>query len=85
MEFLEVISRRRMVRNYTDDPVDRDTVERILDAGRKAPSAGFSQGHAFVVVTDGALWSEVKSGFAALNGVQALVAALLSTVRACQL
>lgn len=43
-----------MVRNYTDDPVDRDTVERILDAGRKAPSAGFSQGHAFVVVTDGA-------------------------------
>ena len=50
MEFSEVIARRRMVRNYTDKAVDRQAVERILDAGRRAPSAGFSQGHAFVVV-----------------------------------
>jgi nitroreductase len=27
-------------------------VERIVDAGRRAPSAGFSQGQAFVIVTD---------------------------------
>ncbi len=41
-----------MVRNYTDQPVPSDAVERIVDAGVRAPSAGFSQGQRFVVVTD---------------------------------
>ncbi len=40
-----------MVRNYTDEPVDREAVERIVAAGRRAPSGGFSQGVRFVVVT----------------------------------
>lgn len=52
MEFSEVIARRRMVRNYTDAPVSADALERIVAAGRKAPSAGFSQGQAFVVLTE---------------------------------
>lgn len=41
-----------MVRNYSDEPVSRDAVERIVDAAVRAPSAGFSQGQRFVVVTD---------------------------------
>lgn len=41
-----------MVRNYTDDPVDADVLNRILDRAQRAPSAGFSQGVSFVVVTD---------------------------------
>lgn len=41
-----------MVRNYTDEPVDPSVIERIVSAGVKAPSAGFSQGQRFVVVTD---------------------------------
>ena len=52
MEFSEVIRRRRMVRNYLPDPVDPDAVERIVEAGIRAPSAGFTQGQSFVVVTD---------------------------------
>jgi nitroreductase len=40
------------VRNYSDRSVERAAVERIVEAGRRAPSAGFSQGQAFVVVTD---------------------------------
>jgi FMN reductase [NAD(P)H] len=44
--------RRRMVRNYTDEPVDRETIERIVDRGRRAPSGGFSQGARFVVVVE---------------------------------
>lgn len=39
------------MRNYTGEPVARDTVERIVAAGLKAPSGGFSQGARFVVVT----------------------------------
>lgn len=41
-----------MVRSYTDEPVDRETVERIVARGRKAPSGGFSQGVRMVVVTE---------------------------------
>ena len=51
MEFGEVVRRRRMVRNYTDDPVDGDAVDRVLNRALRAPSAGFSQGVSFVVVT----------------------------------
>jgi FMN reductase [NAD(P)H] len=52
MEFRDVLRHRRMVRNYLPDPVSTDALERIVQAGRRAPSAGFSQGTAFVVVTD---------------------------------
>ncbi|HJR45963.1 MAG TPA: nitroreductase family protein [Actinomycetota bacterium] len=52
MELTEVVGRRRMVRNYAPDPIPRETVERILRTARKAPSAGFSQGQVFLVVTN---------------------------------
>ncbi|MFP5333234.1 MAG: nitroreductase family protein [Acidimicrobiia bacterium] len=51
MEFSDVVRRRRMVRNYLPDPVDEDSLDRIVDAGVRAPSAGFTQGQSFVVVT----------------------------------
>lgn len=51
MEFRHVVRSRRMVRNYTDDPVDTAVVDRIVDAARRAPSAGFTQGQYLVVVT----------------------------------
>jgi nitroreductase len=41
-----------MVRNYTDEPVDADALARIVDAGVRSPSAGFSQGQRFIVVTN---------------------------------
>ena len=52
MEFADVLRRRKMVRSYTDDPVEREAVERIVARGRKAPSGGFSQGVRMVVVTE---------------------------------
>jgi len=51
MEFRELLRRRRMVRSYSDEPVPRETLERIVGAVRRAPSAGFSQGHRLYVVT----------------------------------
>ena len=41
-----------MVRAYTSDPVPRETLERIVATIRRAPTAGFSQGQRFIVVTD---------------------------------
>jgi nitroreductase len=52
MTFRELLARRRMVRNYTAEPVDGAVVDRIVEAARRAPSAGFSQGQRFIVVTD---------------------------------
>jgi nitroreductase len=50
MEFAEVVRRRRMVRNYTEEPVDRQIVDRALANATRAPSAGFSQGWGFLVL-----------------------------------
>ncbi|HEX2176195.1 MAG TPA: nitroreductase family protein [Nocardioidaceae bacterium] len=50
MEFREVVRRRRMVRRYTDEPVDPSVVDRMLEHATHAPSAGFSQGWAFLVL-----------------------------------
>lgn len=52
MEFREVVRKRRMVRNYKPGRPDEDAIRRICDAARRAPSAGFTQGQYFVVVTD---------------------------------
>jgi nitroreductase len=50
MEFGEVIRRRRMVRTFQDRPLAPEVVDRVLEAGRRAPSAGFTQGVAFLVM-----------------------------------
>ncbi|MDG4798282.1 nitroreductase family protein [Micromonospora sp. WMMD1082] len=52
MEFAEVIRRRRMVRHYTDRPLSSEVIERILASALRAPSAGFSQGWAFLALTE---------------------------------
>jgi nitroreductase len=64
MEFSEVVRKRRMVRHFTGQPVPRETIERILDMARHAPSAGFTQGQAFVVITE----TELKKQLADLCG-----------------
>jgi nitroreductase len=50
MELGEAIRRRRMVRNFEDRPVPPDALARILDHARRAPSAGNTQGSAFLVL-----------------------------------
>jgi nitroreductase len=55
MEFRDTVLKRRMVRNFVDKPVDPAIIDRILDLTRHAPSAGFTQGQSFVVVTRPAL------------------------------
>jgi nitroreductase len=70
VEFADVVRRRRMVRNYTSDPVDPEMLDRIIAAAQRAPSAGFSQGQTLVVVTDPA----VRGSIATLAEEEAYVA-----------
>jgi nitroreductase len=41
-----------MVRTFTDEPVPQAALDRILGNALRGPSAGFSQGQAFLVLTD---------------------------------
>jgi nitroreductase len=52
METWDAVRARRNVRQYTDQPIPRSDLERILEAGRRAPSASNWQPWNFVVVTD---------------------------------
>lgn len=50
MEFQEVVRRRRMVRSFEDRAVPAEVLDRILGNAVRAPSAGFTQGWAFLVL-----------------------------------
>jgi nitroreductase len=52
MEFREIVRRRRMVRRFDQRPVPKQTIDRILNVGRRAPSAGFSQGLELLVLDE---------------------------------
>ena len=50
MELQDVIRKRKMARSFEDRPIPRELLERIIANAQKAPSAGFSQGWAFLVL-----------------------------------
>jgi len=51
VEFQDVVRHRRMVRKFDPDrPVPPETLDRILHNATRGPSAGFSQGQAFLVL-----------------------------------
>jgi nitroreductase len=64
MDFTEAVLKRRMVRHFSPEPVDPVVVERIVDLARHAPSAGFTQGQAYIIVTQ----PELKRQIARLAG-----------------
>src|SRR5579875_3002509 len=62
MEFGDVVRGRRMVRDYDPDrPVPRGQLQMLLNLAIRAPSAGYTQGWAFLVLDDitsrGKFWS----------------------------
>jgi nitroreductase len=52
MELFDAINNRRSIRRYTADPVDEQAVNKVLDAGRWAPSWANTQCWRFIVVRD---------------------------------
>lgn len=47
-----VIEQRRDMRHFTNEPVDKDLLERLLKAAHFAPSVGFMQPWRFIRITD---------------------------------
>lgn len=61
METWDAIRARRNVRRYLPDPVPEDALNRIAEAGWRAPSAGNRQHWDFVIVTDREQLSELST------------------------
>ncbi len=59
MKLLDLIIKRQSDRAYIDKMVDRDIIDRCLEAARLAPSASNSQPWTFVVIDDPALKNQV--------------------------
>ncbi|MDD4616562.1 MAG: nitroreductase [Alphaproteobacteria bacterium] len=49
---LDAIYRRRSVRNYTDQPIDRETIRALIDAAIHAPTAMHEEPWSFVIIQD---------------------------------
>ncbi len=60
MDTLEAIRKRRSVRQYTGDPISREHLEMIVDAGRLAATGSNRQPWDFIVVTDKSTIDELK-------------------------
>ena len=50
MDVLEAIKERRSVRKYKQEPISKEQVTQILEAGRWAPSRGNSQPWKFIIM-----------------------------------
>ena len=60
-EIEKAVFTRRSVRNYKDKPRPETLIQRVLEAGRFAPSAGNCQPWRFIVITDKALLAEINN------------------------
>jgi len=61
MDVLKEIVARRSIRQFKSDPVEKEKVERILEAGRLAPSAKNRQEWRFVVVQKQEIRERIKT------------------------
>ena len=55
METFDALTKRASVRDYMNQPVPKDMLEKLVDAGRRAPSARAVEPWEFVVVTERAM------------------------------
>jgi nitroreductase/NAD-dependent dihydropyrimidine dehydrogenase PreA subunit len=88
---LALLRGRRSVREFRDRPVPRGIVEKLLDAGRYAPTTSNAQGVRYVVITDPArravlsrrvmFWFRLGGSLARLPGVSAVAGRSLGRAR----
>jgi nitroreductase len=73
-KMLELIASRQSDRSYSDKQVETEKIERIIEAGRLAPSACNAQPWKFIVVTDPKLTAEISvAASAKLLGMNSFV------------
>jgi len=63
LDVFEATKKRRSIRNYLDKPVEEETLAKILDAARLAPSAVNLQPCTFIVVRDKAAKERLSKSY----------------------
>jgi nitroreductase len=72
---LELITSRQSDRKYSDKPVEKEKLDRIVEAGRLAPSACNAQPWKFIIATDPELVLKIaEAASAKLIGMNSFVA-----------
>ena len=86
MEALEALVTRRSTRNYRPDPVEEEKLNRILEAGRQAPSGGNNQTSHFFVIRNrevlDRLAGMVEKAFAGMEAAEDTYASLRHAIAA---
>jgi nitroreductase len=77
MDALEAIRKRRSVREYTGEPIPREDLETIVDAGRLAASGHNNQPWDFVVVTERDMIEQLKVASLWMEKAGAIIAVVM--------
>ncbi len=79
METFTTIEKRRSIRKYTGDPIPKGDLEKIVDAGRLAPSGNNKQPWDFVVVTNEDIIQKLSKAAAWSAKAGAIIAVVMNT------
>ncbi len=80
-KMLELIISRQSDRKYSNKPVVKEQINRIIEAGRMAPSACNAQPWKFIVVTDPEIIEQVaRAASAKILGMNAFVAQAMAII-----
>jgi nitroreductase len=81
MQTWDAITSRRNVRSYSDEPVSAEHLDRILEAGRRAPSSRNTQPWDFVLVTDRAQLEDLATVWVGAGHVASSAATIALVTR----
>ena len=86
MESIEAILTRRSTRKFSTELPERGLIEKILEAGRYAPSGGNSQTTHFIVIESSAVLKElaelVRSAFSAMEYTEDTYSSIKNSINA---
>jgi len=77
MDALEAIRKRRSVREYTGEPIAREDLEKIVNAGRLAATGNNRQPWDFIVVTDREMIEQLKVAARWMEKAAAIIAVVM--------
>jgi nitroreductase len=77
MDALEAIRKRRSVRKYTGEPIPREDLEKIVDAGRLAATGSNRQPWDFIVITDRTMIEQLKVAAQWMDKAGAIIAVVM--------
>lgn len=85
VKILELIKSRQSDRKYSDQKIEKDKLDRIIEAGRMAPSACNAQPWKFIIVTEPGLLLKIADAASAkligMNGFVSQAPVLLVVIR----